>query len=143
MTTITETLTADHKACDELLAAAEESLFATDWETGTPLYQQFRERLERHLAAEENVLFPEFEQTTGQRGGPTQMMRLEHSQMRQLLIEMDQAVSEQDDANWLGLSETLMMLIQQHNMKEQQMLYPMTDQVLADKAEALLQQMDL
>jgi len=143
MTTITEALTADHKVCDELLAQAEDCISTTDWEAGAPLFQSFRNRLEQHLAAEENILFPQFEQLTGQTAGPTQMMRMEHHQMRQLLVEMDQAVTEQDDATWLGLSETLMMLIQQHNMKEQQILYPMTDQVFGDAANDLVQQMGL
>jgi len=143
MTTITTKLTADHKACDELLAEAEDRISATDWPTGSPLFQRFCDRLEQHLTAEENILFPQFEQATGQSAGPTQMMRLEHTQMRQLLVEMAQATSEKDDATWLGLSETLMMLIQQHNMKEQQMLYPMIDQVFGDTAGTLLQQMGL
>jgi len=107
------------------------------------LFQSFHDRLEQHLAAEENILFPQFEQATGQTAGPTQMMRLEHNQMRQLLTDMDQAVTDQDDATWLGLSETLMMLIQQHNMKEQQILYPMTDQVFGDAAADLIKQMGL
>ncbi len=143
MTAITEALTADHKACDELLAQAEDSISTADWQTGSPLFHNFRERLERHLAAEEDILFPKFEQATGQTAGPTQMMRMEHDQIRQLLVEMDQAVSEQDDATWLGLSETLMMLIQQHNMKEQQILYPMTDQVFGNTAADVVQQMGL
>ncbi len=143
MTTITEVLTADHKVCDELLAQAEDCISTTDWEAGAPLFQSFRNRLEQHLTAEDNILFPQFEQLTGQTAGPTQMMRMEHHQIRQLMVEMDQAVTEQDDATWLGQSETLMMLIQQHNMKEQQILYPMTDQVFGDAASDLVQQMGL
>jgi iron-sulfur cluster repair protein YtfE (RIC family) len=40
------------------------------------------------------------------------------------------AVANADHDRYLGLSETLNMLMQQHNLKEENMLYPMSDQVL-------------
>lgn len=75
--------------------------------------------------------------------GPTQMMRSEHSQMRQLFDDMATALAQQDKDECLGLAETLMMVMQQHNMKEEQMLYPMTEQVLAEDAAAVLDRIDL
>ena len=66
--------------------------------------------------------------------GPTAVMRMEHEQMRSLLSQLTEAVSRQDGPRFLGLSETLMVLMQQHNMKEEQMLYPMCDRALADTA---------
>lgn len=71
------------------------------------------------------------------------MMRMEHAQMRQLMADMEAAVAHEDDERYLGLSETMMMVMQQHNMKEEQMLYPMTDQVFAADAEATLQEMKM
>jgi len=72
--------------------------------------------------------------------GPTQVMRMEHIQMKQLFSEMEQAVKARDDAQYLGLSETLMMIMQQHNMKEEQMLYPMMDQTLGQAGGEIAQQ---
>ena len=46
-------------------------------------------------------------------------------------------LDSQDQQQFLGMTETLMMLTQQHNMKEEQMLYPMTDQALSDGAAVL------
>jgi len=74
--------------------------------------------------------------------GPTQMMRMEHTQMRQLFSDMAQAVENQDKDGYLGLSETLMMIMQQHNMKEEQMLYPMTDRTFGSGADEVLEKMD-
>jgi hypothetical protein len=43
--------------------------------------------------------------------------------------------------SYLGLSATLNMLTQQHNLKEESMLYPMSDRVLADTRDALIRDM--
>jgi hemerythrin-like domain-containing protein len=70
--------------------------------------------------------------------GPTQMMRMEHIQMRELFDQLDASLKRQDSDAFLGDCETLLIIMQQHNMKEEQMLYPMADQVLAGEAEELV-----
>ena len=60
--------------------------------------------------------------------GPTQVMRGEHQQMRALIDDINKALKAEDKDQFLGLSETLMILMQQHNMKEEMMLYPMCQQ---------------
>lgn len=143
MTTITETMANDHRHCDALFAEAEELIAQGDWAQGREKFEAFRNATENHFSMEEGILFPGFEQRTGQAAGPTQMMRMEHSQIRQLLADMEAAVTHEDDERYLGLSETLMMVMQQHNMKEEQMLYPMADQAFAADAEATLQEMKM
>ncbi len=73
--------------------------------------------------------------------GPTQMMRMEHAQMRQLFDDMRQALERQDRNDYLGASETLLILMQQHNLKEEQMLYPMSEQTLGEDSAAVLEKM--
>ena len=51
--------------------------------------------------------------------------------MRDLLARMSAAVEYQDQDEYLGCSETLLIMMQQHNAKEEQMLYPMADQLLS------------
>ncbi len=70
-------------------------------------------------------------------GGPTQVMRMEHQQMRALVQDLDTALNNQDKDRYLGLSETLMVMMQQHNMKEEMMLYPMLAQNLAQGEEII------
>lgn len=134
MNDITDLLSSDHTHCDELFADAEEAAAKQDWPAASRLFAEFRAAMERHLGAEEETLFPAFEDRTGMRAGPTQVMRSEHEQMRGLMEQMQAAVERQSDAGYLGLSETLLMLMRQHNLKEEQILYPMTDQALAGEA---------
>jgi hemerythrin-like domain-containing protein len=138
MGTIRDFLGTDHRACDELFASAEEAVGHKNWSGAHTLFEQYQTALSHHLAMEENVLFPALESRTGMTGGPTQVMRMEHEQMRGLIQDMAHAVADSDDAAYLGLSETLNMLMQQHNLKEENMLYPMTDRVLGDERDKLI-----
>ncbi|MDO9467377.1 MAG: hemerythrin domain-containing protein [Thiobacillus sp.] len=142
MGTILEFLGSDHHACDNLFASAEDAVARNDWDSARSLFGQFQAAMARHLVMEEDVLFPAFESRTGTRAGPTEVMRMEHAQMRDLLEEMARAVTAGDQDRYLGLSETLNMLMQQHNLKEENMLYPMSDRVLGAERVAVIQSME-
>lgn len=142
MDTILGFLGADHRACDDLFSSAEAAVANNDWASARTLFGQFQTAMAHHLAMEEDVLFPAFETRTGNRMGPTQVMRMEHEQMRTLLTDMAHAVNAANASTYLGLSETLNMLMQQHNLKEENMLYPMSDQVLGSERDELIRVMD-
>jgi hemerythrin-like domain-containing protein len=141
MRTIVDFLGGDHRACDDLFASAEVAVAQKNWDSARSLFERFQTAMAHHLTMEEDVLFPAFEARTGMRTGPTEVMRMEHAQMRGLLQEMAGAVTNADESRYLGLSETLNMLMQQHNLKEENMLYPMSDQVLGDERDSLIRAM--
>ena len=91
---------------------------------------------------EEEVIFPTLEQRTGQTTGPTQVMRMEHEQMRQLLSDMEEALAREDRDQYLGFAETLMVTTQQHNMKEEQILYPMCDEVFGSETAEIIKRLE-
>jgi len=130
MAGISEYLNNDHRRCDGLLADAEAAVGTRDWARAAPLWSAFRHAIERHLLMEERVLFPAFEARTGNTLGPTEVMRSEHADMRGLLGDLSAAVGQHDSESFLALSDTLLVLLQQHNLKEEQVLYPMTGEVL-------------
>lgn len=131
MSAITETMSADHKRCDELFTVAEAAISESDWVVGGQALSDFIGGMNRHFKMEEEVMFPAFERATGMTMGPTEVMRSEHEQMRELFADLQDAAAEQDADEVLGLFETLLMIMQQHNVKEEQMLYRMADEVLA------------
>lgn len=140
MDNISDFMTSNHHACDELFASAEESVGNGHWVKGNTEFTAFLAAMKHHFAMEEEVLFPAFDKKTGMDMGPTFVMRSEHKQMNQVFNDMQQALGAKDGDAYLGLSETLLMLMQQHNMKEEQMLYRMMDQELAAQTPALLKQ---
>jgi len=132
---IKEFMAQDHNDCDQLFADAENAVSKEDWPTATQAFNDFVQAMERHLGMEENELFPAFEEATGMTMGPTEMMRSEHDQMRVLFVEMRDAMERQHSDNYLDISETLLILMQQHNMKEEQILYTMMDQHLSEDSD--------
>lgn len=139
MPTISDYLSADHQRCDSLFAEAEAAA-AHNQADANAAFDAFAAAMLHHLDMEESVLFPAFEQATGSNMGPTRIMRMEHAQMRELFAQMQDALGANDSTTFAGLAETLLILMQQHNLKEEQMLYPMSDRALGEPA-AVLQQM--
>ena len=135
-------MTTDHRACDDTFAAMEQKANSDSVAAAKEMYEKMAEEMEHHFQMEERVLFPAFEEKTGMRQGPTEMMRMEHTQMRQLIRDIGEAVSNDDKERFFGLTETMMIMLQQHNMKEEQMLYTMIQQHMAPEAEQLLMMMD-
>ena len=131
----TQVLPAHHKHCDDLFVAAEDAVQRHDWAAADTSFARFHAQMQAHFQAEEDLLFPAFEAATGMSAGPTQMMRHEHEQMRSLLSQLAEACAARDDQGYAGVAETLLMLMQQHNMKEENILYPMCDQALGGQAE--------
>ncbi|MFZ5442412.1 MAG: hemerythrin domain-containing protein [Myxococcota bacterium] len=126
------TLYADHHAtCDTAFADAEAAGVEGRWSEAATSLARFDALMKAHLASEEETLFPAFERATGMTQGPTQVMRMEHEHMRALLGRLAQAVGAKDGDEFAGAAETLLVLMQQHNLKEERMLYPMCDQALA------------
>ena len=139
MTTISAIMQHNHRQCDELYAAAEENVTKQDWDDADRAWQAFTSELFSHIDdREEGQLFPALEAANGP-AGPIAVMRSEHVQMRALVAQMNEALAARDQEQFLGLGETLMMLTQQHNMKEENVLYPIMDQYIADQADKLQQ----
>ena len=89
--------------------------------------------------AEEQELFPRFEAATGMTQGPTQVMRDEHADMRATLAQLHAALDSRDLDEFAGEAETLLIMMQQHNMKEENILYPMCDLRLGGERDALVE----
>jgi iron-sulfur cluster repair protein YtfE (RIC family) len=138
MSTLTDSLVQDHRDCDQAFSQAENLLAIGEQAAAIKAFDHFVAESERHFIREEQVLFPEFEQVTGQSMGPTAVMREEHKHMRQLFQEMTACLRGRDRDAFLGLGETLFILLQQHNGKEEQVLYPMSERLLADRATELV-----
>lgn len=133
---IGDTLAQDHRRCDELFASAEKHAAQGEWPQAQRDTDAFVEAMNRHIGFEEQTLFPALEQVIGA-VGPTQVMRMEHEQMRALFRDLQQAAQAQDAPRLLGVAETLLILMQQHNMKEENILYRMADQMLGAQGPAL------
>ena len=139
MTTLRELMAADHRRCDDCFVSVEQAIAAVAWDDAGKAFARFEQAMQRNFSAEEGVLFPAFEQRAGMRMGPTQVMCAEHAQMRQLLAAAEVSLAARDAEDCSGNAETLLIMMQQHNMKEENVLYPMCDQQLGGAPELLEQ----
>ncbi len=138
----TEILPDHHRHCDDLFVAAEQAVQSGDWSAAATAFERFKAQMSAHFSAEEDLLFPAFETASGNASGPTRVMRVEHDQMRALLEQLEAACAARDTDAYAGAAETLLILMQQHNMKEENILYPMCDQLLGAEAEQICAKMD-
>lgn len=123
-------LSDDHKACDDVFADLENAVNEAKWEDAASKLAQMKDVFLRHFKMEEDVMFPAFEGASGMSCGPTQIMRMEHEQMRMTMDKIENAVNAKDKNKALGDCETFNILVQQHNSKEEQILYTMADNFL-------------
>lgn len=137
---LTDFMRRDHGHCDEFYLSAERLAAAKDQSAAGAAFARFVEAMTHHFAMEEEVLFPAFEGVTGGEGGPTAVMRHEHGQMRELFEMMGAALTNAQADEFLAQADTLLVLMQQHNAKEERILYPMCDNMLRD-TEAVLARM--
>ena len=134
----------EHRNCDRLFAEAEKLAIDKEWQKCEEAFLKFADATLLHFKKEEEELFVEFEQITGSADGPTNVMRYEHDQVRGLFGKMAEAIEKQDTRSYLSLSESTMILLQQHNMKEEQMLYAMCDRVLSpEKRNDIIKKMEV
>ncbi len=142
-TTLAEFFGGDHNDCDEKWVRVEGLLDSGDDAAIKTAWQAFELATRHHLAMEEEVFFPAFEAASGMgMSGPTAVMRDEHLQMRALLDQIGFNIEEGDTDEAYDLGDTLHMLTQQHNIKEEGMLYPMAGEVLAAEWAGIRQQLE-
>ena len=128
--TINQFMTEDHRDCDDQFAKLENIVDEGKFDEAKAMYDGFQSHMLRHFDMEEQVMFPQYQNCEGGHCDPTPVMIMEHEQMRKIFAQMNDAINENDKEKFLGQSETLLFTMQQHNMKEEQMMYNMADQSL-------------
>ncbi len=132
----------EHRECDTIFAEAEAAAAQGDFVKAKEKFLEFADETLLHFKKEEEDFFPLFEELTGSEQGPTMVMKHEHEQVRGLMGKMAQAIESEDKDAYLSLAESMMILLQQHNMKEEQMLYAMADRLFdSAKKEELINKM--
>jgi iron-sulfur cluster repair protein YtfE (RIC family) len=122
---------ADHDRLDELFKKFQH-LKQTESPKAKEIFKEFKVGLQRHIVWEEEILFPLFERKTGiAQGGPTQVMRMEHRQIRDLLESIHKKIQDQNpDTD--PEEQTLLSVLSAHNQKEENILYPAIDRLVSD-----------
>ncbi|MEW8691383.1 MAG: hemerythrin domain-containing protein [Candidatus Thiodiazotropha endolucinida] len=132
MKTINDSMTQDHRRCDEIFVEMEQAIMQHKWPEADRLCQAFINSMEHHFKIEEELLFPALLKATTQANGPVNVMMMEHEQMRHLMSQLVSSLDNMTRSLSAGYVETLLVTMQQHNMKEESILYPMADNTVPD-----------
>ena len=124
---INEYLTEDHDYLDDLLEGFQEWK-PKELAKARVFLSQFVSALHRHLAWEERILFPLFEQKTDQTG-LTSTLLAEHQQIREWLGTLNTKI-EQNDIDSEHEEKMLVEELGGHNAREEYALYPELDKLL-------------
>lgn len=133
--TITQYFEADHNRLDAIFKQFQKKKYESMAEART-YFKAFNNGLKRHIIWEEDVLFPMFEAKSGLReGGPTFVMREEHRRLGAYLERIHEKV-RRADASSEDDEELLLEILEGHNLKEEQVLYPALDQMVTEEETA-------
>lgn len=124
---VTEFLQADHRRLDAILPIVERLADAGAFTEAQARFGEFACGLGWHIDVEEEVLFPFFEAKTGMTRGPTTVMRVEHKDIHERIQRVVAALEAHQLASLRDALGELTSLLNTHNLKEERMLYPMTD----------------
>jgi iron-sulfur cluster repair protein YtfE (RIC family) len=129
---ISEALGYDHERLARLEVAAFVARAAGQAETAERWYTAFSSALRRHIAVEEEFLFPVFEKRLGlsPSDGPTEVMRREHGEILRWLDEILRTIghtAKLPDEARAAFHEVL----EKHHLKEEEILYPALDYALS------------
>jgi regulator of cell morphogenesis and NO signaling len=137
---ILEALAWDHDRLDSLERAAFRARESGDLQSAFDLYSEFAAGLRRHIGFEEDLLFPAFEARAGlpPTAGPTAVMRREHREIRELLDRIDGSIADAASSPE-ALRARFHAVMEEHNEKEEGVLYPSVDELLGpDEADLLV-----
>ncbi len=128
---VTDYLQEDHRRLDHIFNSFQEAFKEDRWDDALAHFKEFDLGLRRHIQAEEEVLFPLFEEKTGMvDAGPTFVMRMEHTDIRDFLEKIMNATEAEDREAAARATDMLVNTLADHNMKEEQILYPESDSFL-------------
>ena len=135
ITSVMDYLQADHRRLDGIMTTCTELADAGDLVEAAKHFAKFRDGLVRHIKIEEGLVFPELEAATGlsKTDGPTGVMRIEHEEILGKLSQIEELFAGENllPDEFQSLRASLVSLLHTHNMKEEQIIYPMTDKTLA------------
>lgn len=98
-----------------------------------------------HHAKEEDILFKEFNRCVEKESGcihcnPIEQMLIEHDEGRDFVKKMERALIKQNKKELFTNAKNYISLIQEHIFKEDNILYPMADEILnKDTEEKILE----
>jgi len=127
----------EHSLYEDLLSRCMDAAELEDWGTATKAFNELVTHLKRHMALEEEVLYPAYEATPHAPQGPTKALREEHDNIVRMVRDMAQLLKTRDSEHVLECLAYLESLMIKHHEKEEDIFLPMESHILGESREEL------
>lgn len=114
---------------------------AGDWQRAAKVLRDLIALLKGHFLAEEQVLFPAYENLVHSPECPTENLRGEHDEMRELLRSISLTLQQQRAARLLEEFLRLQQVMHRHHEKEEEIFLPMAGHALLEKREEVMERL--
>ncbi len=129
----TQTLFSEHhRLLDRLYEDLERHAGTADWSGARRAFAAFRDAIERHMRAEEEVLFPAYESVHGADNALTGILRKGHRDLRSFFAEIEESLASADKDETQALLGTTRQIIAHHDAREETEFYPAVDPLLPE-----------
>jgi len=131
----------EHSLYEDLLSRCEEAIENEDWKTTDSLFGKLVSHLKRHMAMEEEVLYPAYEAASHAPQGPTGALRDEHDHIVRLVTDLAQVVGTRDSDHVLECLAHLERQMIKHHEKEEDLFLPMASHILDANRDEITRQL--
>jgi hemerythrin-like domain-containing protein len=131
----------DHREHEANLYECQALAEQEDWRGVKRVYDELRRAIERHIAAENDIIFPAYEALADTSETPTRLLREEHDQVLVLLGECAAVISMHDSEQAVASLSFMADYMIKHHDREEQMFLPMAGHALAAQREEILERL--
>ena len=131
----------EHSLYEELLSRCQEAADTEAWETAGLTFRELVTHLKRHMALEEEVLYPAYESSAHAPQGPTTALREEHDNIVRMLRDMARVLQTRDSDLLLECLALLENLMIKHHEKEEDIFLPMASHILNSSRDELMRRL--
>ena len=132
----------EHSLYEELLSLCQDAAGIEDWGTVNQAFNNLVTSLKRHMALEEEVLYPAYESMPNAPQGPTMALREEHANIVRLIQDMARVIKTRDSEHVLECLVHLENQMIKHHEKEEDIFLPMASHILNTSRDELLRKLN-
>jgi len=131
----------EHSLYEDLLSECHDAVENEDWESVNLIFNQLVMHLKRHIALEEEVLYPAYESAPHAPQGPTTALRQEHSTIIRMIQDMVPVMKSRNSEHLLECLAHLENRMIKHHEKEEDIFLPMASHILNASHDELLRKL--
>ena len=131
----------EHSLYENLISQCQEAAEIEDWGTVNLAFKELITHLKRHMALEEEVLYPAYESAPHAPQGPTTALREEHSNIVRMIRDMARVIKTRDSEHALECLAHLEIQMIKHHEKEEDIFLPMASHILNSSHDKLLRKL--